>query len=566
MGLASLLAAVLVAVQPAADLVPFTSAPAPRDAVAYAAADIINVGKLDQPFQRYIWVPEPTKEKVAGLVYTLNTISRSSIIYRPVVLHRGALVRVDIRKLAPREEDFGPFRDTWEELALHNPFFNTTRKVNKVVVVKTPQPPKSTVVREVKNGRYVNVTKSVPQPDLIQQTTQEVTVSEFSLHTGMHNMLLLHSLTGVSKAPIVRYETFVLAALTVLDNGLYYDFVGIGASKDRTQNDLDFLLGQIGTSRKEIERLDSDNRMAMFRSGVTGKPRRVIFWNGSGVRPVVGSSLVTLTDDFRAGNFDPLQHPVKSLASRKANAHEAVFMRANGFLGAAITDGDGKLAKEVPPDITPDHTIPGTVDKRLEPILSCLCCHGPNDGFQPVRNDVIKLHEAFRLGADAYQKLRVFDDEQSKLNVPETLEQLSGQFSGDAERTAFRQARNDHQKATWIATGGSGVAECTSAIRSVRDVYRYGAVTPKSALRDMGYIVETEADAVQLFNQVVPFTPSNRFGIRTEDPVVASLRAYNPADPIEIRHFEWEPIYPDVMIRARTKELSDSIPTKGNEP
>lgn len=564
---ATLLAVTLLAGQLTADEVQYKKAPTPADAVAYAAADLASVPFGDQKFQRYVWFPEPTKEKVAGLVYTLNSLSTASVQYRPTVLHRGALVRVDLRRMAPFEKDFNRVRDVWEELAVTNFYFNTIRPVTKEIVEEVPQPPKKEVQRRVVNGYYQNVSVDVPQPPTKKVTTQFVTVAEFSIHTNLENMLLLHTLSGESRAPIVHGDAFMITALTTLNGGLYYRFLGIEASTVKGKTDLDVFLERYGASESDIERLRSDQRIAMFRSGVTGKPRRIRFWNGAGVRPTVGSGLITITDDFADGDFDPKQHPIKSVASKTAKAHEVIVVAPNGSQVYAIFDGDGKLANEVPEFVAVDHTIPSPNTKRLEPGLSCISCHGPSDGYIPARNDVQLLVKAFRVGP-GYTGAQIFDDEQSTENVLETIDRISGWFTGDAERTAFRQARNDHQRAVYTPTGGVGVQPATAAIRNNRDKFRYGLITPTVACREMGYVVDNELKATKLFNEILPFTPSNRFGVHLEDPVIAALRAYDPLEPIEITRSEWEPIYSDVMLRVKTKTVADllTIPGKGNKP
>ena len=537
----------------------------PRDAAAYAAADLLQVLPADQPFQRYVWFPQPSAAKAGALVYTLNTISSSTVPYRPTVLHKGALIRLDLRGLAPRAEDLGRVRDVWEELALTNWYFGTIRQVQKVVTTETPQPDR-TEVKAVWSGRqWVNQNVAVAQPAKVENTLQEVTTADFALHTGMQNMLLLHSLTGQSKAPIIQGDQFLITALTVLDGGLYYRFLGITASTDPKKTDLDVFLERTGTRLEDIQRLRSDQRIAMFRSGVTGKPRRIEFWNGSGVRPTVGAGLVTITSDIKDGNLNPRQHPIKSLASTQADARELIAMKPNGFLIFALFDGQGKLANEVPPDIAMDHTIEAPHTRRLEPGLSCIACHGPEDGFRKASNDVQKLLGAFKTES-GWTRIQVLDDEASTEAVPETLERIAGWFSGDAELTAFRQARNDHHRAVYSVTGGLSSQALMGTLKDTRSTYRYGLVTPRVACRELGYEAPSETAAVNLFNQIVPFVPSNRFGIHTEDPVVAALRAYNPADPIDIRRFEWETVYSDVMLRVVTKQTADRASAGATSP
>lgn len=556
-------------------LPPHEILPTAKDAAAYAAQDLLTVKPpQSQVFYRYLWLQKPTKLKVAAVVYTLNTISRSSLVFRPTVLHGGALIRVDLRALAPREEEFNQVRDTWEELAATNFYFNNIRTVSEEVVkeVKPAETKTEKVLVDDGPPRYDQYGRSVQTKKWVEKQvtvaaaetkkeTKQIVVSEFALGTpaDMGNILLLHSLTGQSKAPILKAEQFVILALSQLNGGKYYQFVGVRKSTLSGRSDLDQFLIDHGVDPKDIERLRSDERIAMFQSAVTGKPRRVEFWNGAGVRATVGAGLVTISNDVQDGNFDPKQHPIKSLASKKTDAIEVIVMKANGGLVFAIFNGAGALAQVVPDNIAVDFTIPNGFTKPLEPALSCIACHLPSDGFIQAPNDVQKLLRSFQKTPNQILGLKVYDDEQSRLATPELLEQVAAWFGGDAERTAFRQARNDHSRAFFTALGGVSVAEAGAELVRIRNDYQYLAVSPREALKDLGYETDREADAVKIFNSVVPFTPGNRFGVHTEDPVVAALRTYDARDPIRIRRFDWEPIINDVYVRMLTKRAADKL-------
>ena len=101
--------------------------PTPVDAIAYALADISKLPATDQPFQRYIWIPDGDKKKQALISYAINlACSKASTIIRPAVVADGRLVRCDLRTLAPRIGQYDVLYALWEELAFE-PYFHITK-------------------------------------------------------------------------------------------------------------------------------------------------------------------------------------------------------------------------------------------------------------------------------------------------------------------------------------------------------------------------------------------------------------------------------------------------------
>src|SRR4029078_3464429 len=104
----------------------------PKEAVAYDTHDILQVPKAYQPFMRYIWATDPSSMHTGAMVYTLNAVlSQSADSYMPLVMYDGAMIRLDLRRLAPFPEDFVILRDTYEELAVFEPYFHTNRIFQK---------------------------------------------------------------------------------------------------------------------------------------------------------------------------------------------------------------------------------------------------------------------------------------------------------------------------------------------------------------------------------------------------------------------------------------------------
>jgi hypothetical protein len=524
--------------------------PTPRDAVSHAANDLASVPPHDQKFQRYLWFPEPTPQRIGLAAYVLNQSVGHADSYRPVVLHRGALLRIDLRGLAPREKDFLRLRDLWEEMAAGNFYFHTIRNVitefkqDPILVPSDPW--------RHENGRVYRQRWETPPP-----IRKEVLTSEFALHTNLEKALLLHVLTGESKNPIMLGEQFILQATTTTRHtnfdGLYYRFRGMEPVPGRM--DIDVWLERFGSSWDQVLNLDSDSRAGMTRSRVTNKARRIDFFYGTNVRPSRGAPLITLTHDIARGNNDVTMNPIRSLLADRWDAIEAIAILPNGLQEFAIFDADGRLADSVPDTIAHDNTIPGIAEKILEPGVSCIICHNKQDGYLDFRNNVKELMQAGFIP---------IDDETSKKDPLETLEQLRAKYGGNLD-FRIKDTRNDLARAVYLITGGMSVKEVGDELQKVRDDYFYTPMTPQRVLKSLGVVVESEQQATELLNEICPLPPANRYGIRMEDPILALLRINSPNAPQEINRIDWEPIFSDVMLRVTTKRALDRglIPNTG---
>ena len=132
--------------------------------------------------------------------------------------------------------------------------------------------------------------------------------------------------------------------------------------------------------------------VGLSRSGVTGKPRRVLFAVGNKIRQSASYPLVVVTRDVADGEFDPAKDAIYTLGEGfKADGSENIAMLSNGFGQFTIFNAAGELVDEVPPNVAIDHRAPAPHTKRVHGAITCIRCHGSDELWKPANNDVLEL-------------------------------------------------------------------------------------------------------------------------------------------------------------------------------
>ncbi len=514
----------------------------PSEAVGLAYADVLTLPEADRPHTRYVWVQNPTAESRAVLHFAVQTaVSQATVLVAPASVADGHLLRLDLRTLAPQPDQFRRLAEVWE--AQPDPYFYFLNKVTTEVVVDVP------AFVHTDGKKYTK-----------QRQQKTALVKAWALHAGHATDGAADGLAQETKSttPIVASNHFVSKALSVDNGGLYYRFMGFDAkpASDK-RSEQEFILALYGASESGSEKLRADERTAQWFSGVTAKPRRVDFFYGTGVRPSAGVPLVTITHDPQDGDIDPRQHPIKSLLNAQDRARELILQRPNGTLAYAIFDAAGKLQNTVPDNVAKDHTIPPPFTARLQCAISCISCHGPNEGWQPCPNDVQLMLKASIGG----KRFNVFDDESSKAAPQDVLDRLAGLYSGNIDEP-LQLAREAHERVCYkIGTAAGWQTEPARYARTLsaavtKQVYGYWfePITPQTACRELGYDVSAE-QAVALFNRLVPLLPVNAAGVSTDDPTFATLRAWTKQQPLRVSRSDWELVFHDAMLRVVTPKL-----------
>ncbi len=529
-------------------------APSPADAVAYALADVAGVPAGDQPFQRYVWIPDGNKENVAEVKYALNLVSRATVLINPKVVGGGRLVRVDLRTLAPRSDgktaDIDEIHQIWEKYAF-DPYFHIIRSTDDALptnarVLKSldSDPTGSRRFEHDNTTWYLSPSgKSYKLQDdefvparLVFAKKQKIAVA--GAHVGLDQHVMLQGLTQ-SSAPVVRADWWVIKTMTVLEDGLYYEWVGAKRNAVPGKTDLRAFLDKFGAADELVAGLRSDQRAAMFKSRVTGRPRRIDVWRSQGVRPDSGTGIVSLTYDTKEGDVAADTDPFRSLLELKAAAGELILEGPNGMHKFGLFSlVDQSLQDSAPDNVVKDHGIPAPHTARLEPAISCIRCHAPFDGWQPFQNEVKLLLSGGNAGG-----LNVFDDLSNKRSRQDILDRLAGLYSGDLSKT-FRRGRDDYSDAVFQVTGGLSVPKAGAVMASTFSRYRYTEVDAHTACLELGYDVPRDK-AVYYLNLVLPPLQKDIQGIAPEDPILGALKM-----GLQINRFQFELVYPDAAFRA----------------
>lgn len=537
----------------------------PNEAVAIATEDILKIGAADphaQPFMRYLWFPTPTDLTEGELSYALNTaVSHAKFPYKAYQVTPN-LYRINLRDLCPGEDEtaYKRLHQLWEnELPKHNFWFNTIREGEFTVLEKKTVKTTKTINEDKKVttghdrwGRPIVVVKKVPKTVTVEEVvevpvTSDQIVTEFAIHTGLDKTLLLASLTQ-SSAPVYYGPDFIVRALTTINGGLYYKLVGM--PKDVPgKTDLEAFVDLLGGITNEDERKKHASFVAVPISGVTHKPRQVEYFYGTKSRPATAPPLITITHDLRDEDVQGGQLTRKTITRNllnfKGTAYEAIGSRENGTFIYALYNDKDQLIDSAPDNVAKDSVFPGI----LQSAISCIRCHGPNDGRQPTPNGIKNLTRGM---------LDIFDDESSKAAPRATVDLLVGMYKGDLTKPMM-DTRNAHVQAVFTMTNGKSVPAISASLGALHVEHLYAPVTPKRALLDLGYYVDTEEDAVRLLARILPPLPPNRYGISPEDPLIGDLRAWNPKEPVYALPQEWNQVLSDALLRVITEEANVRI-------
>jgi hypothetical protein len=531
----------------------------PAEAQTLALADLLSLPENQRPLIRYLWLREPSVERVKSITLDLNRVSRSASIFRPVPLEGNRLLRVDLQAFTDdTAKELQQYLDAWELLRF-DPSFNlllTPDALKVVLGIAEDRQPRA-VVREGKTFRETKLS------ELKEQTV--VRLNAGHLDPTVTAQLQAETL---SAAPIVEANYFRFRALNSIQDdgpfkevfgGLYYDLLGLRKLAGKGQTDLAALLKFLGAEEPTAEQ-----RVGMARSLVTGKPRAISFFPARSRGVLDGRAAVVVTEDPKDKSIDHSQNAMLTLDRRffKPDAKEVIWTMKNGLNGYGLYDGNDKLQDEAPPDVVADTTVPAPHSKRLQAASSCLRCHEAegSDGWKPASNDVLKR---LRRGLDIFG-----DAKDPNRPIADTIRSLSAQYKAEPDRF-LKDARNDLQGATLEATGPwEGNSPPTALVKLAAKqyesdtlIYWYGEVTPDRALRELGFEAVPKEQAVVFLRRLLrPDVESAAFGIVPEDLRIGSL-----VTDFSVNRVEWSFVYAFAQFRAQ-RELGRMAREQGPKP
>lgn len=415
--------------------------PTSADAVGWALADIATLPEVDRPFARYVWIPPWGSERwVAAMSFAVNSsASHARVIVPPRMLANGWLLAWDLRRLCPDPQQLAKLIAVWDGLAVDDPYFHVPRA-------------------------NTGIKAAVIAPHLDER--QAVALAGLTLSTGA----------------IYRADWLLVRMLSTRDGGRYYEFRQV-VRKPEKGNARDAWLSSRGLFVGTTQAVGGERRAAMFRSGVTGKPRRVDLF------PTLGGGIGSITRDLKDGNVAANSHPIRNLLDFSDDGAEIIVAMPNGLLDYLLADAAGNVVDEAPPDLVRDHTIPPPHTSRLQPAISCIRCHNTDtdEGWRVVTNDVEKLLSS---------RLNVFADLGSGLTPEAAADRLAGLYGlpiEDADGMLAR-ARRDYAKAVARTAQGirfeaekSIVGEVSRVVSDIYGGYVYDVVTPQRAALELGW-------------------------------------------------------------------------------
>ncbi len=340
--------------------------------------------------------------------------------------------------------------------------------------------------------------------------------------------------------------------------GLYYQFAGVQAGQNGN-TDFQQALKDAGIDLEVVDQLRSKNSAAMFTSNVTGRERAVRFVQGQGVRPSIASGLAVWTEDPADEQVAAANSPVRNLLGFEFAAQEMIIERPNGMLLFTLFNAAGLLQNSAPDNVVADHSIPAPYTTRLQSCISCIRCHGPQRGRMTPRNDIKTLTAG---------RVDILDDLASADGLVDLLDQLVSEYEWDptdpTSRAPLVRSRDDFDDAVFRATSGVKILKAPpydihryeetwhadkacAQLSKVYGDYSYVWVTPLIALRELGYDVQDEKQAVELIRHVLPAIGPDGFGLTLLDPHIAWLRIRAGGF---ITRPAWELIYFDAALRS----------------
>jgi hypothetical protein len=335
---------VILSAQPAAPKVPADFG----EVLSLASRDCRRLPASIQKQTRYLSLYNlPASEwSVASKVLSFhcNSLSLAPDIVVPRVVSgsNGSLLAIVLG-----DYEWDRDKDLWEKLAKVDPYWHVqiTRNVDAVGRNEQGEQMEKTERR----------TSTALAPWLIESRQSKDALTE------------LVALTK-SQVPIVRADWFVWQTAIQADRVPgYYDFIG---AKDEKE-----YLERVGFDAKILKRFPKELREAVSKSGVARQPRRIEFFG------TVGGGLWK-TDDVKKA--DGTKNPLRLLRDEfQPDAHEWIAAGPNGLHVYFLSDAKGQRQDSAPDFIGPD-SLAHSHDGRIHAGLSCVRCHGPNAGINPI--------------------------------------------------------------------------------------------------------------------------------------------------------------------------------------
>lgn len=463
----------------------------PEAVASWVAWDLAQIAPEDRDSMLYVWIPPwgDARWHHASAFAGNTAISRAGTIQRPVVLASGWLQRWDLRDLVP-EARLRP------KLAAE-------------------------LSRVVDGDPYFRTQDGLLHPEI------EAAIAP------------LCDTLGVESLPVVRADYFIESCLSSLDGGRYLELRGLAdvqSNDNRTPEEI--ILAQFGVFRELAIGLDGDRRVGMFASEVTAKPRTVLALQG-----VVGDAWIT--DDIFDEDASPDRHAIYNLLATQRRGSEIILEMANGLHLFLITDEQGRIIREAPPQLVTDSRVPRPHTARLQGgAISCIRCHAPEGGLRACRNDVAALLSG---NAQVLLDASVVDDRAA-------ADAIATRYAGRKFDRSLRDGRERYAEAIDELTGGEmEVEELSDLVSEIYGARRYELIDATRALRELGYTSDPfGAEPLALLRELIAPLAVPASGVAVvEDPTLAALM-----QGVKVRRSDWDRVYGIALARSIARRPS----------
>ncbi|HEY2883210.1 MAG TPA: hypothetical protein VGJ15_12270 [Pirellulales bacterium] len=487
------------------------AAGSPASEVRAAVADVESLPPEVRPGVRYLTLEaiEPNRrgEALRVVGYTLNALSRTRSISPPVQI-TPTLLRFNIGQYASQADDFTAWTAAWEKLAETDPYFHLRTQVIAPAEVGSKNNRSAT---KAEGGiRKAEQSKSAaPAIRVANSVLQTVTTDG-----GWVDLQLAARLRQAthSAGAILRADYFVAQATAT---PRYYDFVGVPDTETA-------FLKSIGVDAEVIDKLRANAGANLIISGVTSKPRRIVWLQGP-----LGGVYSTLDVERVDAARDPLRRPVDVILplsrgegrgegeerSRKSefgrrkeepqttspvhpfspspvpsqhphpnplpqgegtlkfqfDVSEWFAVSPNGLWRTALFNAAGRRQDTVPDRVAKDTSDPSG-DGIVVPLVSCIRCHR-EAGLRPFADD----------------QTRLLTGTISLYSYDPTIVERAIEFY-DQPRLQRQMAfdRQTYTAAVAQTTDGLTPEQLADALAAVVRNFAYLPVSPEQAAREVG--------------------------------------------------------------------------------
>jgi hypothetical protein len=408
----------------------------PTDEMRAAAADVETLPAVARPSVRYLTLyaidPAQRRQAFQTVSYVLNSIARTRAISQPVLVS-PMLVRFSIGQYAPRADEFAAWFGAWEKLAETDPYFHLR---TEVAVGSAKREPISS--KQAKS----------------QQLATKIVTTDGGW-ADLQAAARLRSATH-SAGALLRADYFVTQA-TIPPR--YYEFAGVPESENE-------FLNSLGVDQKVIDRLRANAGANLIISGVTAKPRRIVWSQGP-----LGGVYSTLDVERVDAPRDPLRRPISAAGLEfQYDVSEWFAVAPNGLWRTALFNAAGRRQDAVPDRVAKDTSDP-LGDGIVVPLVSCVRCHR-EAGLRPFADDQTRLLAG---GVDLYS----YD--------PDIVERAVEFYDEPRLQRQMQFDRQTYADAVSRATSGMKPEEVADALAEVVRNHAYLPVTIEQAAREVGF-------------------------------------------------------------------------------